>query len=154
MEWYETKRALLERLGKNPKDNKLVDRMIIDWRVELREWMYYIVDKDEIIRELREEIKELKKSEPKQEVVVPEVKVSSNSEEVKLLRNHLSYVWQRNEHRRACIEKMAQAFFEKNRQKYDFEWAMEAFNKVIWFVEDIDESDEREWAISEWLLPF
>lgn len=83
--------------------------------------MYYIVDKDEIIRELREEIKGLKKSEPKQEVVVPEVRVSSNSEEVKLLRSHLSYVWQRNEHRRACIEKMAQAFFEKNRQKYDFE---------------------------------
>lgn len=73
------------------------------------------------IDELREGLKELNKSECKTEVVVPEVKVSSNSEEVKLLRNHLSYVWQRNEHRRACIEKMAQAFFEKNRQKYDFE---------------------------------
>jgi FKBP-type peptidyl-prolyl cis-trans isomerase 2 len=34
--------------------------------------MYYIVDKDEIIRGLREEIKGLKKSEPKQIVVVPE----------------------------------------------------------------------------------
>lgn len=155
MDWYETKRALLERLGKNPKDNKLVDRMILDWRVELREWMYYIVDKDEIIRELREEIKELKKSEPKQIIAVPEWEwIRSVAEEVKDLRSHLSYVWQRNEHRRACIEKMAQAFFEKNRQKYDFEWAMEAFNKVIWFIEDIDESDEREWAISEWLLPF
>lgn len=53
------------------------------------------------------------------------------AEEVRDLRSHLSYVWQRNEHRRACIEKMAQAFFEKNRQKYDFESAMEAFNKVI-----------------------
>lgn len=155
MEWFETKRALLERLGKNPKDNKLVDRMILDWRVELREWMYYIVDKDIIIRELREEIKELKKSEPKQIIAVPEWEwIRRVAEEVKDLRSHLSYVWQRNEHRRACIEKMAQAFFEKNRQKYDFEWAMEAFNKVIWFIEDIDESDEREWAISEWLLPF
>lgn len=155
MDWYETKRALLERLGKNPKDNKLVDRMILDWRVELREWMYYIVDKDEIIRELREEIKELKKSEPKQVIAVPEWEwIRRVAEEVRDLRSHLSYVWQRNEHRRACIEKMAQAFFEKNRQKYDFESAMEAFNKVIWFIEDIDESDEREWAISEWLLPF
>ena len=78
MDWYETKRALLERLGKNPKDNKLVDRMILDWRVELREWMYYIVDKDEIIRELREEIKELKKSEPKEELN----RVSSLEEEL------------------------------------------------------------------------
>ena len=65
MEWYETKKALLERLGKNPKDNKLVDRMLLDWRVELREWMYYIVDKDAIIEELKKEIKSLKEGEGK-----------------------------------------------------------------------------------------
>ena len=81
MEWYETKKALLERLGKNPKDNKLVDRMLLDWRVELREWMYYIVDKDSIIHELEEEIKRLK-SEPKQVV-------ESDSWEVQKLREEL-----------------------------------------------------------------
>lgn len=153
-QWFETKKAFLEYLWKDPNDRKLVDRMIHDGRASMRDWMYYVVDKDTTIRELRERVKELEKSEPKPEAVVPAPVVSSNSEEVKLLRSHLSYVWQRNEHRRACIEKMAQAFFEKNRQKYDFEWAMETFNKVIWFIEDIDEKDERGWAISEWLLPF
>ena len=156
---FTTKRELLEYLGKNPDDRKLVDRMIKRWEVYREDWMYNLItDKQSLIDEiknLREEIKELKKSEPKQIIAVPEWEwIRRVAEEVKDLRSHLSYIWQRNEHRRACIEKMAQAFFEKNRQKYDFEWAMEAFNKVIWFIEDIDEPDEREWAISEWLLPF
>ena len=154
---FTTQAELLEYLGKNPNDRNLVQRMIRRGEVVKRDGMYHIVNKKAIIEEnieLREEIERLKKSEPKQEVVVPVVTVSRNSEEIKLLRNHLSYVWQRNEHRRACIEKMVQAFFEKNRQKYDYESAMEAFYKVIWFIDDIDENDEREWAISEWLLPF
>lgn len=156
---FTTKRELLEYLGKNPDDRKLVDRMIKRWEVYREDWMYNLItDKQSLIDEfksLRERVKELEKSEPKQIIAVPEWEwIRRVAEEVKDLRSHLSYVWQRNEHRRACIEKMAQAFFEKNRQKYDFEWAMEAFNKVIWFIEDLDENEEREWAISEWLLPF
>lgn len=151
--WFLEKREILEYCGKNGKDVRWLDRAMRKWIVIHDIERGYITTVD-YIDELREGLKGLNKSESKTEVVVPEVKVSSNSEEVKLLRNHLSYVWQRNEHRRACIEKMVQAFFEKNRQKYDFESAMAAFYKVIWFIEDSDENEEREWAISEWLLPF
>lgn len=53
---FETKRALLEYLGKNPNDNKLVDRLILRGEVEIRDGLYYVVNKDEEIRELKEKI--------------------------------------------------------------------------------------------------
>lgn len=65
---FETKKALLEYLGKNPDDRKLVDRMIAKGKVYKDNGMYVLVDRgsllDEVIR-LREDVKELKKSEPK-----------------------------------------------------------------------------------------
>lgn len=62
---FESKKALLEYLGKNPKDNKLIDRMMVRGEVYMEDWMYYLVDKDALIDELREKIKELENSEPK-----------------------------------------------------------------------------------------
>lgn len=62
---FETKKALLEYLGKNPNDNKLVDRMILRGDVVVRDWMFILVDKDSIIEELKERIKELEKSDTK-----------------------------------------------------------------------------------------
>lgn len=53
---FETKRALLEYLGKNPNDNKLVDRLILRGEVEIRDGLYYVVDKDGEIKELKEKI--------------------------------------------------------------------------------------------------
>lgn len=58
---FETKRALLDHLGKNPNDNKLVDRMMRRGEVYMEDGMYYIVESEEVIK-LKEEIKELKKS--------------------------------------------------------------------------------------------
>jgi len=63
--WFETKRALLEYLGKNPKDNKLVDRLILRGEVYVEEGMYYIVDKDSRIKELEAKIFSLEKEEGK-----------------------------------------------------------------------------------------
>ena len=57
--WFETKRALLRHLGKNENDNKLVDRLILRGDVYMEDGMYYIVDKDAIIEELREKVSEL-----------------------------------------------------------------------------------------------
>ena len=56
---FETKRALLEYLGKNPNDNKLVDRLILRGEVVVEEGMYVLVDKDAIIEELKERVAEL-----------------------------------------------------------------------------------------------
>jgi predicted RNase H-like nuclease (RuvC/YqgF family) len=65
---FETQRALLEYLGKNPNDRNLVQRMIAKGKVYKDNGMYVLVDRgsllDEVIR-LREDVKELKKSEPK-----------------------------------------------------------------------------------------
>lgn len=56
MDWFETKKALLEYLGKDPNDRKLVDRMVLRGDVYMEDGMYYLVDKDAIIKELREKI--------------------------------------------------------------------------------------------------
>ena len=57
--WFETKRALLEHLGKNPNDNKLVDRLILRGEVVKIDGMYEVVDKDVIISILRDKVSEL-----------------------------------------------------------------------------------------------
>lgn len=59
MQGFETKKALLEFMGKNPNDRKLVDRLILRWKVHLEDGMYYIVDKDAIIAWLKEEVEKL-----------------------------------------------------------------------------------------------
>ena len=53
---FTTQAELLEYLGKNPNDRNLVQRMIIRGEVEKRDWMYVLINKDEIIKELRERI--------------------------------------------------------------------------------------------------
>lgn len=64
---FETKRALLTYLGKNPDDNKLVDRMIKRWEVYREDWMYHLItNKQSLIdenRELKLRVHELEKSE-------------------------------------------------------------------------------------------
>ena len=59
-ERFTTKAELLKHLGKNEKDNKLVDRMIAKGLVYKESWMYVLVDKDTEIKKLKEEIKRLK----------------------------------------------------------------------------------------------
>lgn len=144
---FETQSALLRYLWKNENDRSLVQRMMSRGDVLRRDWMYILVDKDLEIKELRSKIATLECSKYNTNVVV-------DSSIIELLRNHLSYVWQRNEHRRACIDKMVQSFYVKNSSKYDFDTAKEKFYEIIWFSEDADEEDERRFAIDEWLLPF
>ena len=95
---FATKRELLEHLGKNPDDRKLVDRMVMRWEVYKRDGFYYLVDDfkkrnawrlyDEI-RELREEVNELKKSEPKTTIS------SAELEEAKIQWKHWEWVARR-----------------------------------------------------------
>lgn len=60
---FETKRALLEYLGKNTEDRKYVDRLIAKGKVYKDDGMYVLVERgnllDEVIR-LREENRRLK----------------------------------------------------------------------------------------------
>ena len=59
-ERFSTKAELLKHLGKNEKDNKLVDRMMLKGLVYKESGMYVLVDKDLEIERLKEEIKKLK----------------------------------------------------------------------------------------------
>lgn len=52
-----TKKEVLEYLGKNPNDNKLVDRLIMRGRVRRSDWGYEIVEDD--VNTLREEYNKL-----------------------------------------------------------------------------------------------
>lgn len=74
MGWFESKRALLTYLGKNPDDRNLVKRMIERWEV-YEEWgMFYLSEKAEKVVD-----KEEKKSESK-------VKVEIDDKELKELK--------------------------------------------------------------------
>ena len=55
---FETKKELLEYLGRNPNDNKLVDRMIGRGEVEKKDGMYYLIVDDEV-NVLKRKVKEL-----------------------------------------------------------------------------------------------
>lgn len=52
MEGFETKKALLQYLGKDENDRKLVDRLISRGEVYMENGMYYISSKEEKIKEL------------------------------------------------------------------------------------------------------
>lgn len=60
-QWFETKKAFLEYLWKDANDRKLVDRMIHRGEACMKDWMYYLVDKDLVIKELRDKITTLEK---------------------------------------------------------------------------------------------
>lgn len=57
MQWFESKRALLEYLGKNTEDRKLVDRMMARGTVVYSEGMYYLMeeeDKEKLLNKITE----------------------------------------------------------------------------------------------------
>ena len=57
---FETQAQLLEYLGKNVNDRNLVQRMMIRGEIFKENGMYILVDKDEIIKNLREENEKLR----------------------------------------------------------------------------------------------
>lgn len=48
MKSFETKKALLEYLGKNPDDRRLVDRMMARWSVRHFDGMYYLMEEEDV----------------------------------------------------------------------------------------------------------
>lgn len=58
---FRTQRELLEYLGKNPNDRKLVSRMRIRWDVRKEGWVYILTKKDELIWEIEKWKEEYKK---------------------------------------------------------------------------------------------
>lgn len=108
---FTTQAELLEHLGKNPNDRSLVQRMIARGEV-VKEWgVYVIVDKDIIIRELKEEIKELKKSDTKfvskamWEKVLAHGEIRWLEEKIKGLESDLDFQISENERLEAKVKR-------------------------------------------------
>jgi len=57
---FSTQRELLEYLGKNPNDRSLVQRMMIRGEIFKENGMYYLVNKDEKIAELKNLVEKLR----------------------------------------------------------------------------------------------
>ena len=159
---FETKKALLEYLGKDPNDRKLVDRMIARWDVYMEDGMYYLVDKEDI-HVLREENEKLKKkleensdlkfiSKAMGEKVLDHGEIKRLEDENLDLRRHLMYLWERTDHKNECLDWLVQSFFNKNRQQYDFDTAKEKFYDLIKYNDDPLEKEERQRAVDNWIL--
>ena len=88
MEAFETKKALLEYLGKNPKDNKLVDRMMLRGEVYLEGGMFYLADGGDV-NTLRERVAELEKK-LKEAEIVPPIDLPQYAEELKSVEVKMS----------------------------------------------------------------
>lgn len=109
---FETKKALLEYLGKDSNDRKLVDRMMARWEVRMKDWMYILVDKDSIIHELEEEIKRLK-SEPKQVVESDSWEIQKLKEELEDAKINCDY-WKEKCYRYAdYLEKVISVTYDR-----------------------------------------
>lgn len=137
--WFTNKKGILERCGKNEKDVRWLDRAIKKGMVIHDLDMGYITTID-YIDELEREIEELKKWK-KSEIVV-----SSNSDEVKELKERLGYVWGRLDMTNKCIASMLDSYKEK------LNWAAEKFYAKVWYKEDGKEASERKRASENWII--
>lgn len=120
MEWFETKKALLTYLGKNPDDRKLVDRLIAKWEVWVENGMYYV----------KEGVKEEKKTELKEEVVV-------DDKELKELREKNEKLIAAYKSLKDRHERMLEGY-KKAQEKADEEWGL--YDHLVFFY----------WKFREW----
>ena len=148
---FTTQAELLEHLGKNPNDRSLVQRMIARGEV-VKEWgVYVIVDKDIIIRELKEEIKELKKSDTKfvskamWEKVLAHGEINNLKMENADLKDHLKFFYEMDLARKEAMENVVKAYYDKNPNDW-WENAVEKANKFMGFSENPCENDEIEYV--------
>lgn len=119
MDWFETKKALLTYLGKNPDDRKLVDRLIAKWEVWVENGMYYV----------NEEKREEKKSESKEDVVVDDKELKELKEKNEKLMNAYKKERDRNEVYRWMYDHLVFFYNKFLGYKKFVEW------KVFWQAE-------------------
>lgn len=116
MQKFRKKRELLEYLGKNPNDNKLVDRMLLRGEVHMENGMYIYESKDEVIEELKKEIKNLKEQQGNNTL-------SSNSEELYEAKVQWEY------YQKLYEEEVKD---KQNRIRKCFQWIKAKYPKAEW----------------------
>ena len=170
MQWFESKKAILEYCGKDWKDVRRLDRAIKDGKIGICDGAYYLVSEyvehlENETWDLEEQVVALKKqlgsswdgalrvvSHAMWEKVLDHGEINKLKEENADLRRHLAYVWDRLDHVNDCIAGMVQSYFNKNRQSMNFEEAEEKLYGIIKYKPDPNEKEERQFAIDQWAL--
>ena len=136
MEWFESKRALLEYLGKNPDDRKLIKRMIERWDAYEKDGMYYIADG--VVG------KEEKKSESKKEV--NDDWVMSNEELRELKKKNERLIASYNEVVRKYNNLMDEFAKMKKMADANLYWHLKIFYEKYMIWKELVESKVRYYA--------
>lgn len=173
MEFFESKKAILEHCGKDSKDVRWLDRAIKDGRVWICDGAYYVVSEyvthleeenaelEEVMVKWREKAQALEGGEKSDLKLISKAmgeKVLDHGEIRRLedenidLRRHLMYLRERNDAKQAAIDGLTQSYYQKNSQQYDFDTAKEKFYALIKYTEDPNEKDERQFAIDNWII--
>ena len=162
MDWFETKKALLTYLGKNPDDRKLVDRLIAKWEVWVESGMYYV--NEEKREEKKSEVKEvaeiddseLRKLKAMNEKLMAAYKKLTKEKEVYMwMYDHLVFFYNKFQRYHKFVEWKVfwQAEHNKSLGTQDTmetvrPWVYERYNFEFWEVEQA-ECDAVEAIISE-----
>lgn len=160
MEFYESKKAILEHCWKDGKDVRWLDRAIKDGRIGICEWDYYVVSEyvaylekenwelEDTIVSLRRQLAEKweDKSDLKEiskamwEKVLAHGEINNLKMDNDELREHLKYAWGRIDTIMECVESIKKTYKEK------LWWDDEKFYAKVWFKTDEHEWEERLWA--------
>lgn len=152
-----TKKELLEHLGKDRKDVRLVDRMVARGEVERVSWGYeYLgsakrweadLELKKKYDELEKEYKDLEASYIKWIQEHPATSTTKDKEGVKdsELLWHLEYMYNMVQAKNTFINEVVQQYYNKNSSANDFDDAKDKCYKLFKYEEDPNEKDELEY---------
>ena len=146
--WYHKKKDILEKMWKNGKDYKLLDRLISSW-VVITDWVRYAIYKEYMesrVEELEKEIKNLKEKDGINAIKNEKIAVQRVVSDSELL-DHLRYLYYRNEAKQEWINKMINIYYNKYSDKW-WDNAVASVYKQIWYSEDPIENEELEYIKS------
>ena len=123
MEWFESQKALLEYLWKNPEDRKWIKRRMEEGLIWKEDWMFYISDKIDWINY---------KGSPK-----GKKEEKSELEEVKVDNEELDELKKKNEQLMEAYKSVVTKYnnvvdaYKKEKEKADEQWGL--YNHLVYF---------------------
>lgn len=168
MKRYYKKSEILREMWKNPKDVRLLGRMIARWEI-IEEWnkwrftndhetdIWQKVDKkliwevDKKLTLLEQELEKVKQENEK----IKQQNINLLKENKKLkegwnndLIDHLALMYTYIEQKNEFMKKVVKSFYDKYSWQYDWGWAKDKVYKLYWYVEDTSEEEEIKYVKS------
>lgn len=158
MKRYYKKSEILREMWKNPKDIRLLARMIARWEIieewgkwrftndhETDSWQKVDIDIDSIVdkklsllvQEYKDRIRELEEELKKKSAAVATPSSSNND-----LLDHLALMYTYVEQKNEFINKVVKSYYDKFSGQYDWDWAVEKVYKMYQYNPDWTEWDE------------